>query len=56
MPMGNRVLFVPAALCTILCFVGLMIFICTLGRTEQSAGAAGWAMLMIMVMLRRQES
>ncbi|MBN2314654.1 MAG: ABC transporter permease [Sedimentisphaerales bacterium] len=51
MPMGNRVLFVPAALCTILCFVGLMMFICTLGRTEQSVGAAGWAMLMIMGML-----
>jgi ABC-2 type transport system permease protein len=51
MPMGNRVLFIPAALCTILCFVGLMMFICTLGRTEQSVGAAGWAMLMIMGML-----
>lgn len=51
MPMGNRLLFFPAALCTILCFVGLMMFICTLGRTEQSVGAAGWAMLMIMGML-----
>lgn len=51
MPIGNRVLFVPAALCAILCFVGLMMFICTLGRTEQSVGAAGWAMLMIMGML-----
>ncbi|MFC1634078.1 ABC transporter permease [Planctomycetota bacterium] len=51
MPMGNRILFIPAALCTILCFVGLMMFICTLGRTEQSVGAAGWAMLMIMGML-----
>lgn len=51
MPMGNWLLFVPAALCTILCFVGLMMFICTLGRTEQSVGAAGWAMLMIMGML-----
>ena len=51
MPMGNRVLFIPAALCTILCFVGLMMFITTLGRTEQSVGAAGWAMLMIMGMI-----
>ena len=51
MPMGNGLLFIPAALCTILCFVGLMMFICTLGRTEQSVGAAGWAMLMIMGML-----
>lgn len=51
MPMGNLFLFVPAVLCTILCFVGLMMFICTLGRTEQSVGAAGWAILMIMGML-----
>jgi ABC-2 type transport system permease protein len=29
----------------------MMMFICTLGRTEQSVGAAGWAMLMIMGML-----
>ena len=28
-----------------------MMFISTLGRTEQSAGGAGWAMLMIMAML-----
>jgi len=34
-----------------LCFVGIMMFICTLGRTEQSVGAAGWAILMIMGML-----
>ncbi len=51
MPMGNWLLFIPAALCTVLCFVGLMMFICTLGRTEQSAGGAGWAMLMIMAMI-----
>ena len=51
MPMGNWPLFIPAALCTVLCFVGLMMFICTLGRTEQSVGGAGWAMLMIMAMV-----
>jgi ABC-2 type transport system permease protein len=51
MPMGNWLLFVPAVVCTILCFVGLMMFISTLGRTEQSVGAAGWAMLMIMGMI-----
>ena len=51
MPMSNRLLFIPAALCTVLCFVGLMMFVCTLGRTEQSVGAAGWAILMIMGML-----
>ena len=51
MPMGNWLLFIPAVICTILCFVGMMMFICTLGRTEQSVGAAGWAMLMIMGMI-----
>jgi len=50
-PIGNLPLFFLASLCTILCFVGLMMFISTLGRTEQSAGGAGWAMLMIMAML-----
>jgi ABC-2 type transport system permease protein len=51
MPIGNLPLFALAVLCTLLCFVGLMMFICTLGRTEQSVGGAGWAMLMIMAML-----
>ncbi|MGD2093653.1 MAG: ABC transporter permease [Phycisphaerales bacterium] len=51
MPMGSWLLFIPAALCAVLCFVGLMMFICTLGRTEQSAGGAGWAILMIMAMI-----
>ncbi len=51
MPMGNWLLFIPAALCSVLCFVGIMMFICTLGRTEQSVGAAGWATLMVMAMV-----
>ena len=50
MPVGNLPLFIMGVFCTILCFVGLMMFICTLGRTEQSVGAAGWAILMIMGM------
>jgi len=50
LPIGSLPLFIPAVFCTILCFVGLMMFICTLGRTEQSVGAAGWAILMIMGM------
>lgn len=50
-PIGNLPLFFLACLCTILCFVGLMMFISTLGRTEQSAGGAGWAMMMILAML-----
>jgi ABC-2 type transport system permease protein len=51
MPIGNLFLFILAALCTLLCFVGLMMFICTLGRTEQSVGGAGWAIIMIMAMI-----
>ncbi len=51
MPIGDLFLFIIASLCTVLCFVGLMMFICTLGRTEQSAGGAGWAILMIMAMV-----
>jgi len=50
-PINNFWLFIPAAICALLCFVGLMMFICTLGRTEQSAGGAGWAIIMIMAMI-----
>jgi ABC-2 type transport system permease protein len=51
MPISNIFLFVQAAFFTLLCFVGLMMFICTLGRTEQSVGGAGWAIMMIMAMI-----
>jgi ABC-2 type transport system permease protein len=51
MPIGSLPLFVLAVTCTLLCFAGFMMFICTLGRTEQSVGGAGWAMFMIMAML-----
>ncbi len=49
-PIGSPVLLVVAATCAVLCFVGLMMFVSTLGKTEQSVGGAGWAMLMIMAM------
>jgi ABC-2 type transport system permease protein len=51
MPVNSLPLFVPAVICTLLCFVGIMMFVCTLGRTEQSVAGAGWAILMIMAML-----
>ncbi len=51
MPILEPSFFVLAYFCTILCFVGMMMLISTLGRTEQSAGGAGWAMIMIMAML-----
>ena len=49
-PIGSPVLFLVAAACGALCFVGLMMLVSTLGKTEQSVGGAGWAMLMIMAM------
>lgn len=51
MPVNNLALFATAVICTLLCFVGIMMFVCTLGRTEQSVAGAGWAILMIMAML-----
>jgi len=51
MPTDSPLLLIPAAACTILCFAGFMMFVATLGRTEQSVGGAGWAMLMIMAMI-----
>lgn len=51
MPTDSPMLLIPAAACTILCFAGFMMFVATLGRTEQSVGGAGWAMLMIMAMI-----
>jgi ABC-2 type transport system permease protein len=51
MPVRSLPMFALASVCVALCFVGLMMFICTLGRTEQSAGGAGWAILLVMAML-----
>jgi len=34
-----------------LCFVGIMMFLSVLGKTEQSAGGIGWAILSVMAML-----
>lgn len=51
MPVDSPLLLVLAGACTISCFAGFMMFVSTLGRTEQSVGGAGWAMLMIMAML-----
>jgi ABC-2 type transport system permease protein len=51
MPLENLPLFILACFCTIWCFVGLMMLISTLGRTEQSVSGAGWALLMLMSML-----
>lgn len=50
-PIDSPALFVAATVCTCLCFVGLMMLISTLGKTEQSVGGAGWAILMVLAML-----
>ena len=42
---------IVAGLVTALCFVGIMMTIAVLGKTEQSVGGAGWAINMIMAML-----
>lgn len=50
LPIGSGWLFAMGAGCAVLCFVGLMMFVSTLGKTEQSVGGAGWAILMTMAM------
>ena len=44
-------LLVAASLSVAVAFVGLMMLISTLGRTERSASGAGWAILLVMSML-----
>ena len=44
-------LLVAASLAVAVAFVGLMMMISTLGRTERSASGAGWAILLVMSML-----
>jgi ABC-2 type transport system permease protein len=39
-----------AIVCTCLCFVGIMMLLSVLGKTEQAAGGIGWAVLMILAM------
>lgn len=41
---------VVAVLSAAFCFVGIMMFISVLGKTEQAVGGAGWAMLLVMSM------
>ncbi len=44
-------LLLMAALCTSICFVGIMMTMSVLGKTEQAVGGAGWAINMVMAML-----
>lgn len=47
----NYPMLVVAALCVSFCFVGIMMVLSVLGKTEQSVSGAGWAMNMVMAML-----
>ncbi len=47
---GSVALFGLAATCTAVCFVGLMMLISTLGKTEESVTGAGMAIIMLMAM------
>jgi linearmycin/streptolysin S transport system permease protein len=49
-PIHSVVLFGVAAMCTAVCFVGLMMLISTLGKTEESVTGAGMAIIMLMAM------
>lgn len=47
---GSPVLLALSVLCIAVCFVGLMMLLATLGKTEASAGGIGWAVLLVMAM------
>ncbi len=49
--LGNVALLALAIVCTSLCFTGIMMFVSTLGRTEQSVAGAGWGIMMPLAML-----
>jgi ABC-2 type transport system permease protein len=40
-----------AVVCSSLCFVGIMMFLSTLGKTQEAVAGAGWAILLILSML-----
>lgn len=43
-------LFVLAALCTALCFVGLTMIIAVIGKTEEAVAGGGWAIMLVLAM------
>lgn len=48
---GSVPVLAAAVLSRAVCFVGIMMFLSVLGRTENSVAGAGWAILMVMAML-----
>lgn len=47
---SSAVLLVVAVLSVAVCFVGIMMLLSTLGRTEAAAGGIGWAVMIVMAM------
>ncbi len=48
---GSVPLLALAVVCSSLAFVGIMMFLSVLGKTEQAAGGIGWAVLLVMAMI-----
>ncbi|MGD9692162.1 MAG: ABC transporter permease [Phycisphaerales bacterium] len=48
---GSPGLFVLAVVSVGVCFVGIMMLLATVAKTEAAAGGAGWAVLLVMAML-----
>lgn len=48
---GSWPLLLVAAVATALCFVGAMMLVAVLGKTEASVGGAGWALFLVWMML-----
>lgn len=48
---SSYVMLAVAMFCVAICFVGIMMFLSVMGKTEQSAGGIGWAILVLMAMI-----
>ncbi|MBD3234006.1 MAG: ABC transporter permease subunit [candidate division Zixibacteria bacterium] len=48
---GSLSMLALALICSALCFVGIMMLISVLGKTEQAVGGAGWAILLVLAMI-----
>jgi ABC-2 type transport system permease protein len=48
---GNPVGMAVAVVCTAWCFTGIMMFMSTLGKTQQAVAGAGWGMMMPLAMI-----
>lgn len=51
MRIESYALYIVGVVCTGLCFVGIMMAIATLGKTEEAVAGAGWGILLICAML-----